>query len=1277
MSVERPLNRISLAQEMSESYLEYAMSTIISRALPDVRDGLKPVQRRILVTMNDLNLGPNRKHLKCAKVAGQTSGDYHPHGEQNVYPALVRMAQDFSMRYPLVDGQGNFGCFTGDTKIKLVDGTEKSFAELAELDPTTVFYVYSVNEQGRIVIGEGRNARVTRRGARLMELTLDNGATIRCTPDHRFMLRDGTYRAAKDLTPEDSLMPGYFDTAPIKEGLNEYLRVLQPATGEYEFVHHLADEFNQHRGVVEEVSGPFVRHHAKISKRMKALWQDPDYRARMSEALSDVEKRELTPEEEARVAQIISEKSRAMWRDEAKRAEIMEAISQAMSSDEVRKRLSEIAQRHWRNPDYRAKFPEEHFSNMARALWADPATRQKHREKIARQWKDEVFRKAQREGVQHSNRRRLLENPQMMSNLAAQAAESLVEKWADPTYKQQVMRRKIVGYGARLVAKIGYENVTPAAYEAYRDANWIPHLEKALQYFRGWEELLEAARTYNHRVISKRWLEEKADVYDITVDKYHNFLLASGVFVHNSVDGDPPAAMRYTEARLTPLAMEMLADLEKETVDYRPNYDERLEEPVVLPSKFPCLLCNGNEGIAVGMTTKIPPHNLNEVVEGICAYIDNPDITNEELMEYIPGPDFPTYGLILGTQGIREMYTTGQGNVVMQARAAIEPIEGGRTAIIVTELPYQVNKARLQEQIAELVNKRRIEGISALRDESDRNGMRLVIELRRDATPHVVLNNLYKHTALRASFPAVLRALVDNTPRLLDLKGLIREFVEHRRQVVTRRTRFELQAAEARAHILEGLLVALDHIDAVIALIRSSANRTEARDRLRQEFQLSDKQAQAIVEMALGTLTGLERQKIENEHREVRATIAYLQGLLADPRKILRLIKEEEQQLARKYGDERRTVIRPEEADDIRIQDLIAEEEMAITLTRDGYAKRLPLDTYRVQQRGGKGILALTKKEEDVTEHLFVATTHHYLLFFTDRGRVYRLRAYEVPQASRTARGTPIINLIQIEPGEQVTAVIPVPDLDQAQGYLFFVTQYGVVKRTSLDEFRNIHRGGILAMNIPDNDALRWVRWTDGRQEIILATRDGMSIRFPETDVRPMGRNATGVRGIRLRRHDEVVACQIVDARRHALVVSQGGYGKRTPFEEYRQQARGGIGIITYKVTAKTGSVVGLEVVDDGDELMLLTEQGVLIRIPVAPIRETGRSAQGVKLIDLAEGDWVKAVSKVVRRDEELLPEKPFRLLEVPSPSPVPAQELTEEEWEEESQAGPDLHLVE
>lgn len=1158
MSVERQTNRISLAQEMSESYLEYAMSTIISRALPDVRDGLKPVQRRILVVMNDLNLAPNRKHLKCAKVAGQTSGDYHPHGEQNVYPALVRMAQDFSMRYPLVDGQGNFGCFTGDTKIKLVDGTEKSFAELAELDPTAVFYVYSVNEQGRIVIGEGRNARITRRGARLMELTLDNGATIRCTPDHRFMLRDGTYRAAQDLTPEDSLMAGYFDTAPVKEGLNEYLRVLQPATGRYEFVHHLADEFNEQKGFIQEVDGPFVRHHKNFNR-----WDN-------------------------------------------------------------------------RPP------------NIERISF-----------------------------LEHCNQRRLLENPRMMSDLAARAAESLIEKWADPTYKQQVMRRKIAGYGARLLAKIGYENVTPEAYEAYRDANWIPCLEKALQYFRDWEELLEAARTYNHHVISKRWLEERADVYDITVDRYHNFLLASGVFVHNSVDGDPPAAMRYTEARLTPLAMEMLADLEKETVDYRPNYDERLEEPVVLPSKFPCLLCNGNEGIAVGMTTKIPPHNLGEVVEGICAYIDNPDITNEELMEYIPGPDFPTYGLILGTQGIRDMYTTGQGNVIMQARAAIEPIEGGRTAIIVTELPYQVNKARLQEQIAELVNKRRIEGISALRDESDRNGMRLVIELRRDAVPHVVLNNLYKHTALRASFPAVLRALVDNTPRLLDLKGLIREFVEHRRQVVTRRTRFELRAAEARAHLLQGLLVALDHIDAVIALIRASANRTEARERLQQEFQLSDKQAQAIVEMALGTLTGLERQKIENEHREVRATIAHLQGLLADPRRILQLIKEEERQLARRYGDERRTVIRPEEADDIRIQDLIAEEEMAITLTRDGYAKRLPLDTYRVQQRGGKGILALTKKEEDVTEHLFVATTHHYILFFTDRGRVYRLRAYEVPQASRTARGTPIINLIQIEPGEQVTAIIPVPDLDRAQGYLFFATQYGIVKRTSLDEFRNIHRGGLLAMNIPDNDALRWVRWTDGSQEIILATRDGMSIRFHETEVRPMGRVATGVRGIRLRRNDEVVASQIVDARRHALVVSQGGYGKRTPFDEYRGQARGGIGIITYKVTAKTGYVVGLEVVDDRDELMLLTEQGVLIRIPVAPIRETGRSAQGVKLIDLAEGDRVKAVSKVIRRDEEPPPEKQLRLLEVPAESPAPAQELTEEETAEEEPGRPDLSLVE
>jgi len=1341
MAVARNVTQVSLAEEMAESYMEYAMSTLIGRAIPDVRDGLKPVQRRILVAMNDLNLTPNRKHLKCAKIAGQTSGDYHPHGEQNVYPTLVRMAQDFSLRYPLIDGQGNFGCFTGDTRLKLLDGTERSFEELAEqYDPDEVFYVYAINPQGEIVVGEGRNARVTRRNAELMELTLDNGAKIRCTPDHRFMLRDGTYKEARLLTEHDSLMPGYFKTAPLKEGLNEYLMVQQPSSGESQFVHHLADLYNLEKGLAPPFQGPFVQHHknfnrwdnspdnlermlflehlhlhaeqiqelwpdeafrekqragvrryyaekpqaleacrhrvirrnqspesrpvngervarsvrehyqeqpekrAEIARRMRELWNDPDYRIRMSEAWQGIEKRPLSPEQKARVAEIISEKSRAMWADESKRAAIVAAIQWAMDSEEVWAKVSAAVKAKWEDLEYRAQFPSSHFSAMARQLGENPEAQAFHREKVHQQRQDETFVRRQREGVQRSNHRRMAENPDMRHELAPKAAASLAEKWQEEAYRARVVRSRILNYGAYLLAPMPAGEITPEVYEANRYHAGIPHLEKAMTYFSIFGEFLAEATTYNRRVVARRMLDERADVYDITVDPHHNFLLAAGVFVHNSVDGDPPAAMRYTEARLTPLAMELLADLDKDTVDFRPNYDERLEEPVVLPGKFPNLLVNGTEGIAVGMSTKIPPHNLYEVVAGVCALIDNPNLTNEELMEYIPGPDFPTHGLVLGQQGIREMYATGRGSITLQARAVIEPIEGHRNAIIVTELPYQVNKARLQEIIAELVNTRKIDGISAIRDETDRNGIRLVIELRRDAVPHVVLNQLYKRTPMRANFPAILLALVDGVPRLLDLKGMLHHFIEHRREVWTRRTKFELKAAEARAHILEGLLLALRDLDEVIRLIRAATNRTEAREALRQRLGLSEKQAQAIVDMTLGMLTGLERQRIEEEHRQVQSNIEYLRGLLADPQKILALIKKEQQDLARQYGDPRRTTLRSEEAEEIRIQDLIAEEDMTITITRDGYAKRLPVDTYRVQRRGGKGRLALTKKEEDEVEHLFVATTHHYILFFTNRGRVYRLRAYEVPQASRQARGTPIINLIQIEPGEQVTAAIPVADFEGSQGYLFMATRRGTVKKTALADFRHIHRGGIIAMNIPDDDDLKWVRWTKGEQEVILATRNGMSIRFSEEDVRPMGRNATGVRGIRLHRGDEVVGVQIVDETKDVLAIGELGYGKRTPFDEYRQQTRGGIGIITYKVTGKTGPVVGLEAVDDEDEVMILTAKGVLIRIPVKHVRQTGRSAQGVKLIDLQEDDAIKTVTKVVRGVSEEPEEQQLRL---------------------------------
>ena len=712
------------------------------------------------------------------------------------------------------------------------------------------------------------------------------------------------------------------------------------------------------------------------------------------------------------------------------------------------------------------------------------------------------------------------------------------------------------------------------------------------------------------------------------------YLLVDGHGNFGSVDGDPPAAYRYTEARLSPLAIQLLQDIEQETVDFTPNFDESTEEPVVLPSIFPNLLANGSAGIAVGMATNIPPHNLTELCDAVSAIIDNPDISLEKLMKIIPGPDFPTGGLILGTRGIKQAYSTGRGQVTMQARAVIEPMDSGKNAILVTEIPYQVNKATLIEQIAKLVREKRLEGISELRDESDRSGMRIVIELKRDANPNVVLNFLYKHTQMRQNFGVIMLALVDREPKVLTLKEMLQYFIEHRREVITRRTRFQLGKAKQRAHILEGFRIILRNLDETIAIIRNADNREEARKKLMERFELSNDQAQAILNMQLGQLTQLDQKKIKDEYEELLKTIEYLEGILADPRKVLHLIQEDMKNVKKEFGDERRSVIHATEAEDISIEDLIAEEDMIVTITRDGYIKRLPIDTYRTQARGGKGVIGLTKKEQDAVEHLFVATTHHLILVFTNRGRVYQLKAYEVPAASRQARGTPIINLVQIEPGECVTATVPVSNFGEG-GCLFFCTRNGVVKKTALEEFNTRLSKGIIAINLQGKDELKWVRWTDGKREIILGTHQGLAVRFNEEEVRSMGRQAAGVRGIRFKKTgDYVVSMNAGRTDADLLVVSEKGYGKRTPIDAYRKTARGTQGVITLNITETNGPVVCMHVVDADDELLIITAKGVVIRQPVETIRQTGRSAQGVRLIRLGEGDLVRAVARVIKGDE-------------------------------------------
>ncbi len=741
-------------------------------------------------------------------------------------------------------------------------------------------------------------------------------------------------------------------------------------------------------------------------------------------------------------------------------------------------------------------------------------------------------------------------------------------------------------------------------------------------------------------------------VYDALVrmaqDFSLRFPLIDGQGNFGSVDGDSAAAYRYTEARLAPIAMELLRDIEMETVDFIPNFSESTTEPSVLPAVYPNMLVNGSSGIAVGMATNIPPHNLGETCDAVAFLLDNPDIAIEEMVnrliseKILLGPDFPTAGLILGQKGLRSAYLTGRGSVIMQARATIEPIDGGRQSILITELPYQVNKATLIENIAAQYRDKKIEGISELRDESDRNGMRIVIELKREANPNVILNYLYKHTALRTSFGIINLSVLHGQPLVLNLKQCLEAFIEHRKTVITRRSVFQLKKAEARAHILEGFRAILASIDDVIALIRGSSSREDARNRLMNEgvpnserraemVTLSEIQANAVLDMRLGQLTQLDRMKIDDEYADLIKEIERLKGILEDERKVRQIIKADMARIKKEYGNARRTQILDKEAQDIKIEDLISEEDVIVTITRDGYVKKLPVDTYRTQGRGGKGIIGLTKKEEDLVEHLFICTTHHTLLFFTNRGRIYQLKAYEVPSASRTSRGTPIINMLNVEKGEQVTAALNIADFSDSR-YLFMVTKEGTVKKTALADYATRRTGGIIAINLDGKDELRFVFQTDGKKEVIMATRKGLSIRFNEANVRATGRNSMGVTGMRFKeKGDYIVGAAVADLEDHVLVVSEEGLGKRSSVEDYRLQTRGGSGVITLKVTEKTGELVSLQVVKPDEELLIISKNGVIIRQRTDEIRETGRVAQGVKLIRLNDGDRVAAVAKILK----------------------------------------------
>jgi DNA gyrase subunit A len=738
-------------------------------------------------------------------------------------------------------------------------------------------------------------------------------------------------------------------------------------------------------------------------------------------------------------------------------------------------------------------------------------------------------------------------------------------------------------------------------------------------------------------VLGKYHPHGDASVYDALVRMVQEFSLRNplidGQGNFGSVDGDPAAAYRYTEARLTPVAIAMLEDIDKNTVDFQSNFDDRLREPTVLPAKIPNLLVNGSSGIAVGMATNIPPHNLREVAKAVELLVDDPEASIADLRKAIKGPDFPTGAYIYGREGIKEAYETGRGRVVMRARAQIEEKESsGKYQIVVTEIPYQVNKENLVKSIAELAVEKKLEGISGVNDESDKDGMRIVIELKRDANPNVVLNQLYKHTAMQATFGVIMLALDHGAPKVMNLKQLLERFVEHRHDIIVRRTRFELETAEAREHILDGLKIAVDNIDDVVEIIRKSKDVPDADARLRKRFGLSEKQSDAILNMRLAKLTGLEIEKLEAELKEVRATIKELKSILASKPRRMGILKSEMAEVAEKFGDDRRTEIVADQGE-FTVEDLIAEEDMVITISHSGYIKRISISTYRRQRRGGRGLNGADLKQDDWVEHLFIASTHDYLLVFTNNGQLYWLKVHEIPQAGRAARGKPIVNCIAMKPDERIAALVPVREFSPEQ-FILFATRQGTVKKTALAEYGNVRTNGIRAINIEDGDQLIDAQICDTTSDVVLATREGMSIRFHQGDVRDMGRVATGVKGIELEQSDAVIGMVVIRRDATLLVVSEHGFGKRSELSEYRVQKRGGKGIITFKVTDKTGTCVALKEVQPDDELMMITRHGIIIRVPVEGIRVIGRNTQGVKVMNLEPGDAVVDVARVVKEDE-------------------------------------------
>jgi DNA gyrase subunit A len=1219
-----------LEKEMRSSYLDYAMSVIVGRALPDVRDGLKPVHRRVLYAMHDIGLQPTRSYRKCAYIVGEVMGKYHPHGDSAIYDTLVRMAQDFSLRYVLVDGQGNFGsidddpaaamryCVTGDTRVATTQGTVRidSIVKDAEPESDSDIDLKVLDRLGRPVhaskfFHSGEHPTLSLRTAQGHELTGTHNHPVLCLvdmagvplllwklleeiqPGDRVLI-SRTEQEAGQLTEEErqlALLAG----ALVSEGWVGPKRV--------GFNNIDKDFFGAVVGAYDAVVGGtryvYSRQIASGSMLHELDVQNLDHFRRSPLAeLKGMAREKVVPE--------------FIWRGGAAlKREFLRALFTGDGS-------SSLLPRNTIQISYSTYSERLARDIQVLLLEAGVVSRICHYEKG--EYK-----------VVISNRRdaRIFErNVGFLGTKQAKLSADL----ARVPQRSRALSKDHVPFMADYVRE---------ETGADEGGDWLRrhNIDRIERWGQGGTAVMERIESPEVREVVAPLVtgdyfyaevESVTDagvqsVYSIRVDSEDHSFLTNGFVSHN------------TEARLGRLATELLRDIDTDTVDFGPNYDEKASEPLVLPARFPNLLVNGTSGIAVGMATNIPPHNLREVAAAVTAYIDDPGIDLEGLMQHVKGPDFPGGG-IMSREGIRDAYASGRGSIKVRARAHVEPLKGGKEAIVVTELPFMVKKGGeggLITKIADLVRDKKLEGISDLRDESDRSGMRLVIELKRGGPPaKVVLNNLYKKTAMQTTFGANMVALVDGVPKTLSLLELIHHYVEHQREVITRRTQFELRRAEARAHILEGLLVALDNLDAVIKLIRASKDPDSAREGLIEQFELSREQAQAILDMRLQRLTALEADKVRAEHSDLMERIGELRAILGDEAKIMSLVKDELAEIVDSYGDERRTELAHFEGD-VGIEDMIADQQMVISLTASGYVKRLPLATYRQQRRGGVGVMGMNLKEDDYIAHLHICSTHDFLLFFTNRGKVYRLKVYELPEGARQAKGSSLNNLLPLREGERVMAVIPTRDFKENK-YLAFATAQGLVKKTEFLAYNTpIRADGIIAIKVRDGDELVQVRLTSGEDDILMVSHSGHASRFSEKHVRTMGRDTSGVKGMNVAGKDNrVLAMDVARNDTELFVVTENGYGKRTPVSEYPVKGRGTKGVLTVKLTEKKGGLTGALIVNEHEDLLFISQNGMVQRTSVGGISQMGRSTQGVKVMNIKDDDCVSAVALVVESEE-------------------------------------------